>query len=724
MHRFTQKTYSLIGKELRESGIELIGKIPWGTHLCQFYNTREDLLEILVPYFTAGLKNNEYCMWVTSNPLSVAEVYRLFKESMPDLDLYLQRKQLEIIPYHEWYLNTPVEYLNTIPGCPIDNDSFDGDRVLNGWIDRLNSCLKNNFAGLRLTGNTFWLEKEDWSSFSKYEESINNTISRLKILALCTYSLDKCDPEKIISVVGNHQTYLIKKQGEWTVTQNSRITLTENALFESEQRYFNLFNSMTEGFSVCQLIYDNEQKTPTDLLCLDINPAFEVQTGIKSADIVGKTILDLFPDVGQGWFYLCEQVVKSKESTRVEKWFPPLQKWFEILIYPTDTVKKTLAIFCKDITTRKLMEESWQRNQDKYELIFKRMSLGFAYCQVIFNSEGKAEDFIYLEVNEEFEKLTGLKKEIVLNKRVTEVLPIISNEFFNWIEEYGKVANEGTSFSTEQYLTMLDRWLLLTVYSPQKGYFAVLFNDITQRKKMENELKASNKELEQFAYVASHDLQEPLRMISSFTGLLSLRFRPLFNEEAHEFMDYIIDGANRMQQLIQDLLVFSSLGKQSSTISKIDCNLVLDKVLSNMSLSIVESKALITYDPLPSLYVNETSMIQIFQNLISNAIKFRKKDSTLGPNPPKVHIHAKRVKAPGHALTLWQFSIADNGIGIDPKYFERIFQIFHRLHCRDKYPGNGIGLALCKKIIENFGGNIWVNSCPGEGTTFYFTIPQ
>jgi PAS domain S-box-containing protein len=225
------------------------------------------------------------------------------------------------------------------------------------------------------------------------------------------------------------------------------------------------------------------------------------------------------------------------------------------------------------------------------------------------------------------------------------------------------------------------------------------------------ELKRSNAELEQFAYVASHDLQEPLRMVASYTQLLAKRYKGKLDTDADEFIGYAVDGANRMQRLINDLLAYSRVTTQGHGFELVDCAALLEEVLDDLRLAIDESRAVVTHDVQLTVMADRVQLGQVFQNLIGNAIKFR------GQEPPWVHLSAERKDAD------WQFAIRDNGIGIDPQYADRIFVVFQRLHNREEYPGTGIGLAICKKIIERHGGRIWVKSQLGKGATFYFTLP-
>ena len=224
-------------------------------------------------------------------------------------------------------------------------------------------------------------------------------------------------------------------------------------------------------------------------------------------------------------------------------------------------------------------------------------------------------------------------------------------------------------------------------------------------------LKRSNAELQQFAYVASHDLQEPLRMVASFTQLLGKRYKDRLDGDAQEFIGYAVDGATRMQSLINDLLSYSRVGTQGKPFEAIGCDSIVDGVLGNLKLAIEETGAQIVRDALPQVTADAQQMGQLFQNLIANAIKFH------GQEPPRVHISAARDGEE------WKFRVRDNGIGFSAEYVDRIFIIFQRLHTNTDYPGTGIGLSLCKKIVERHHGRIWAESSPGQGSTFYFTLP-
>jgi light-regulated signal transduction histidine kinase (bacteriophytochrome) len=228
-----------------------------------------------------------------------------------------------------------------------------------------------------------------------------------------------------------------------------------------------------------------------------------------------------------------------------------------------------------------------------------------------------------------------------------------------------------------------------------------------------DKLSQSNKELEQFAYVASHDLQEPLRMVASYIQLLQRRYKNQLSAEADEFISYAVDGVVRMKTLINDLLIYSRVNTKESPLEDVDCNKALQQSLTNLRASIEESSAEVIVENLPTVRANPLHMSQLFQNLISNALKFKKPGTK-----PVVKITAK------HAGNEWHFTVSDNGIGIDKEFSDKIFVIFQRLHNSAEYQGTGIGLAICKRIIEKLGGHLWVESVPGEGASFNFTVPD
>jgi len=361
--------------------------------------------------------------------------------------------------------------------------------------------------------------------------------------------------------------------------------------------------------------------------------------------------------------------------------------------------------------------ETYSRTDVAKLQIFEKVLKGNVEAIIITDTHGEIE-----WVNNTFSTLTGHAKADVLEKN----LCFLFANGHNVYEAMCQKLNETNHYEVETWIRHKDgntfpaEATLSAVRSDADmiTHHVLEFSDITEFRhareeliRRTKELSRSNKELEQFAYVASHDLQEPLRMVASYTQLIAQRYRGKLDADADDFINYAVDGATRMQAIINDLLTLSRVSTRNTSFSRVDAKLALDKALANLRLVIGETGATIICDSLPALNADGSQLTQLFQNLVGNAIKFR------GSNSPRVEIGAEQQDGE------WVFHVRDSGIGIAPEYFERIFLMFQRLHTKKEYPGTGIGLTICKKIVERHGGRIWIESEPGKGTTFYFTIP-
>ncbi len=500
----------------------------------------------------------------------------------------------------------------------------------------------------------------------------------------------------------------------------------------------------------------------------------------RPEDLIGKNIREELPEVVEHKFYHAYyQAVAEQRVIQMEEYYPPWERWFENRIYPS---QEGLSIFFQDITRRKLVEIALEENERRYR------SLVIATSQAVWiaDTNGMSKDF------SSWADLTGQSDTEVNgrgwfnaihpeDRKLTELLwtQAIATKSLYETEHRVRVADGSYRFFAARAVPVLNanediqEWVgTHTDISERKLAEAALQqaneeleNKVQQRtaelQRLNEELKRSNQELEQFAYVASHDLQEPLRAVTGYSQLLGQEYQDRLDESAQEYFAYIVDGAKRMQQLIQDLLAYSRVGTRGQEFAPVDCNAALSLALSNLHITIAESKAIITHDPLPKLIADKTQMVQLFQNLIGNAIKFRRQET------PQIHIGAVRrgggageqrgefithslttqqrqsvqVGEPAHAAgssawakrpatanstpdSVWLFWVQDNGIGIKSQYLERIFEVFRRLHTRREFTGTGIGLAICKKIVERHGGRIWAESEPGVGTTFYLTLNE
>lgn len=708
-------------EERRKTGIDVLGDVPWGTHFCQFYQTREDLLDILLPYFKKGLEENEFCMWVTSEPLDEKEAEEAIRKALPHFDEFLKKGQIEIIPFSEWY---------------VKDGAFNAKRVLEGWADKLKLALSRGFDGMRLTGNTFWLEKKDWKSFTDYEKEVNSVIGTCKMIAVCTYSLDRCGAFELIDVMRNHQFALIRREAKWELVESSERKKAKDEVARSEAKYRSLVENTGQGVAttdlkgrftyvnetLCKMIgYDEKEllgknfadflhpdekkrilnlfwevlktlrrkrlhlefrvihkkghvlhwySSPTafrhkgrilgfSAIITDITDRKKIEKVLKNAarewyatfdaisdavlvtdlegkvlrcnkamadlmrrpfhEIVGDTCWEVlygapgplegspvslmkksrsrqraFLQKGERYFQIDvdplldetgdligavrimtditdrkraerriqeqneflnsvlesfahplyvvdvnDYTVKmansaaglgkiSKDSTCYAAHYKrnrpcegtehpcPIEKVrrtkqpvvVEHLHYdkdgsPRHTEVHTYPIFddegnlsqvieySLDIIERKKAEEKLRESESKYRSLFDNMLDGFAYCKILLDENSRPTDFVYLEINDAFERLTGLRKENVVGKKATEAIPGIKDSHPELFDIYGKVALTGKETKFDIYFEPLGIWLSISVYSPKKGYFVAIFDNITERKRAEEALARS-----------------------------------------------------------------------------------------------------------------------------------------------------------------------------------------------------------------------------------------
>ena len=497
----------------------------------------------------------------------------------------------------------------------------------------------------------------------------------------------------------------------------------EAALRESEERFRSVVDSANDGI----LVYDKQ------LNVIAGNLAAERILGLPLANIIGAAgFTSLLPCVHADG----SPVLPDERPTRLTvKSGKPLtgqivgiyradgsMNWVSVntgfLRRPGDTDWYGVVSTIGDITKQRHAEIALSASEALYRQTFELATAGIAHVDL----SGR-----FMKVNRRLCEILGYGEQELIGRPVKE---ISHPEDRNLTDSQRMRVRSGEKPSVrfeKRYIRKSGAivWVDLSVAlacdaSGVPQYEIALFDDITERKKAEaalreahEELKRSNAELEQFAYVASHDLQEPLRMVSSYTQLLMRRYGDKLDGDAKDFTAFIVDGATRMKQLIEDLLAYSRVGTRDKNFKPVDAESSLKRALTNLRAAIQDSGATVTQDKLPTIPCDEVQLAQLFQNLIGNALKFRKPDVA-----PAVHVGAADQGAE------WEFMVRDNGIGIEPQYFERIFMVFQRLHDKGEYPGTGIGLAIVKKVVERHGGRIWVQSQPGAGTTFHFTMPK
>jgi PAS domain S-box-containing protein len=492
----------------------------------------------------------------------------------------------------------------------------------------------------------------------------------------------------------------------------------ENHLARMEGRYRGLLEAAPDAMVVVN---------PGGEIVL-LNVQAEKQFGYRRDELVGQKVKNIIPEgfaerlvadaLRTTADALAQQIGTGIELTGRRKNgsdFP-----IEIMLSPLESAEGILVTAAiRDISVRKEAEKHLARMEGRYRGLLEAAP----DAMVVVNPGGEI-----VLLNVQAEKQFGYSRDELVGQKVKNIIPegfaerlvadalrsaedALAQQIGTGIELTARRKN-GSNFPIELMLSPLE--------SAEGVLVTAAIRDITTRKKAEanlldkvEELNRSNEELGQFAYIASHDLQEPLRMVASYTQLLSRRYKGKLDSDADEFIAFAVDGASRMQRLIQDLLTYSRVGTKGQDLLNVSSEEALQRALINLRSAIEDSGALVTHDSLPSVLADEMQLIQLFQNLVGNAIKYQ------SPGIPKVHISAVR-----NGGKKWTFSVRDNGLGIDPQYFEKIFGMFQRLHKREEFAGTGIGLAICKKIVERHGGNISVESEPGHGSTFRFALAE
>jgi len=382
----------------------------------------------------------------------------------------------------------------------------------------------------------------------------------------------------------------------------------------------------------------------------------------------------------------------------------------------TSALQEAIQSLQKEVSERRRIEEALRESEERYRTILEDIEEGYFEVDLAGNFTF-VNDALCSRFGYPREQLIGMNNRQYTDEKTAEKLYQSFNRLYRTGEPIKALEAETIRRDGAKEIFEISVFLIRDSEGKPIG-FRGTSRDVTGRKRAEEALKEkteelarSNQDLEQFASVASHDLQEPLRMVTSYVQLLARRYQSRLDSDAEEFINFAVDGATRMHTLINDLLAYSRVGTGGKPFEPTNCETILQQSLDNLQVTMEESGAVVTHDSLPTVMADDLQLGQLFQNLIGNAIKFH------GEEPPRVHVSARPEG------NRWIFSVRDNGIGIAPEYAERIFIIFQRFHSREEYPGTGIGLAVCKKIVERHGGAIWVESELGKGATFYFTLP-
>ncbi len=565
------------------------------------------------------------------------------------------------------------------------------------------------------TDSSSWIGKIHPDDYKKIVDSFREAIDGNESNWMAEFRFKKADG--FYAFIVNRGFIIRDKHGKAIRMVGAIQDITKQ---KKEEERLKLLESVITNTNDSVLITEAEPFDSPGPRVIYVNEAFTKMTGYSAEEVIGKT-----PRILQGPKTNRLELQKLREA--LHKWESceittinykknGEEFWSNFTVTPVANEKGWFTHWIaieRDITASKLAEQSLQASYYERNTILESIYDAFFAID-------KLGTVIYW--NNKAEKFLGKIKEEILGQNLWEVFKEAEESVF--FKNYRKAIAENETKHFEAHSDVLGGWFEVSAYPSVNG-LSVYFKDITERKNTEikllelhndlekhaKELYVSNQELEQFAYVASHDLQEPLRMVTSFLTQLEKKYHSVIDDKGKQYIHFAVDGAKRMRQIILDLLEFSKLGKMEDKLELVDINELLKEILSLLYKKIEDKQAVITIDKMPVVLSFSSPLRQIFQNLIGNSLKYHKEGSH-----PNIFISAKELDK--H----WEFSVTDNGIGIDSIYFDKIFIIFQRLHHKQEYSGTGMGLAITKKIIENLGGRIWVESEEGKGSTFYFTI--
>jgi PAS domain S-box-containing protein len=690
-----------------------------GDHAGLIYATPQERRDATVPFVAAGLKNGDQCLCVMD--ASAATDVRAGLVSA-GIDVASAEGEGRLV------MLSPAD-------AGLRTERFDPDRIVALLASRCDEAVAKGCPALRLSTDMAALLGGDGDSdrLVATETKLNrHLLVSYPCLAMCQFDQSRLSPDVIRCALLAHPLIIRGKNiyrnfyyvppeelasdsrsaaevARWLDNLESA-RRQEQALRASEARYLGIFEHSHDAISLA---------TP-DGRVREANQPWLDLYGYDRQDLPGMSAHDLYLEASDRTELLrgLAESGSVRDEIRQRRRDGSIVECRRSLVALKDEQGNMVAIHAlvQDVTEEKRAQRALRESEEKYRSLFEQ-SMDAIFIVPYDGSR--------VEANQAWLDLFGYTRDELTNLTVDRMYaePSERDSFLRRLSEVGFVVDEMRARKKDG--TIIECQRTAVAERDRTGKVVTvqgILRDVTERKRAEAELEAlnqslrrSNQELEQFAYVASHDLQEPLRMVSSYTQLLAQRYGDKLDEDARDFIAFAVDGALRMQRLIQDLLSYSRVTTRGHPLTPFDAHAALGQAVSDLQAAIRDSSALVTNDELPMVRGDQGQVTQVFLNLVGNAIKFRKPDM-----PPRVHVSAARdADRPG----FWTFAVSDNGIGIDEKYFSRLFVIFQRLHGKSEYPGTGIGLALCKRIVERHGGAIWVESHPSAGTTFYFTLP-
>ena len=516
--------------------------------------------------------------------------------------------------------------------------------------------------------------------------------------------------------------FIIGLEGECLDVNESGCSMLGYSLEELRHDYKGILQNVDESFNLEPTFFELQKKK--NLLTQRI---LKTKNG-ESIDV--EILTQILPD-GR-----IQKVVRNITERKIaEEFVEQAHKELQASLKVSDDSRKALLSVIED---QKDIEEALRKSEKSYRNLFENITQGFALHKIILNENGIPIDYQFLAANPAFERLTGLQASNILGRYVKEIIPDVEQ---SWIDTYGKVALTGQPTQFEDYSASIGKYYDVAAFSPEHGYFAVVISDISERKKyeleiqnfnaeLENrvkqrtiELELANKELESFSYSISHDLRAPLRSINGFSQIIMDEYAQKFEPDLLHYFDLIRKNATMMGSLVDDLLNFSRLGRQSIKKVKVNPNRIIEEIIDSVQVELHDRKIDFIVQKLPECKADPSLLRQVFFNLIANSIKFTLKKKNAKIEIGYLDVYENRSNLPFPSGIACYF-IKDNGVGFDMQFYDKLFGVFQRLHRAEDYEGTGVGLAIVDRIIKKHGGTIWAESVLEQGTTFYFTFGE
>ncbi|MBL0744451.1 MEDS domain-containing protein [Chryseolinea lacunae] len=727
-----------LGNQSRYTGIDVIGNAPWGTHFCNFFYSKQDLLETLVPYFKAGLENNEFCLWITSDPVSVKDALASLRHGIPLLDRYITSNAIEVLPHADWYLK---------------DDVFDPARVIHGWDEKLNAALARGHEGMRVNGNEAWLERHVWKDFIEYERELNNWITGKRMIVLCTYPLDKCKAADVLDVAHAHEMAATMRNGKLEILEKPELKrskaeikkLKEEVEKLVEERNGQLLQALQEVKVSAERFSRLFHLNPflpmvlsdfDDGRYIDVNASFTNLFGFTSDEVVGKTIRDL-----DFWLNPVQRdalvenikhggVVNNEEVKLKDKNGKLLDVRFSMIAIPMNDGPKVLSM-ALDFTEQKVAERMLKESEQNLDVL-------------INSSPGEiwlaSTDLRLVKANRAFFKSLKKITDLEIAEGDSLIFPGLTKKAKDLWERLYRQALGGENVVDITHVVEPDgsefyhEIRLNPVRSEDNTIIGIgcFSNDITEliqfRKALEAKVllrtqelqKALEKEQEltawkaRFGSMVSHEFRTPLAAIRNTANYVR-RYRDRIEPESlNDKIGIVLAQVDLMNRMMEDLLVLGRADENKIAVvkRKVEIRSFFESLKNDLEEISNGSHSILCQFDFESKYIDadDDLLRNIFVNLLSNAIKF-------SPGKSQVWVHVHDL---GENLRI---EIKDEGIGINEVDLIKIFEPFERGQNTKGIQGTGLGLSIAKKAVDLMGGTIDVLSKPGNGSVFSVTIP-